>query len=329
MRGFLERGRARRDLTRAQIGRLVVAIRDSNEQSVEKAVLELSQTRRYLAPLAFIVGAFVMLFKGLKLVLTNWRLALIQILPAMWIWAAMLDLKVHIFRGKEFRFVHGPALVAAWVGIITLTVASFYLNAVFASAVSKPGPPDIGNGFSEARTHLRTVVGWGGGIGVALGVAVLVAPHWGRWWFAVTLSIVIGIMMVCYVAVPSRITGAGKRTTSRRDNMASAAVGGAVGAVVCAPPYLIGRLGLVLLGSHSLFPLGVALLTIGIILYTGTTSAVKAVKMSTKLVTRQGPPPSEPTQPDGADARSAPDQEPEGSQLPGLEPNYVGESTTG
>jgi hypothetical protein len=53
---------------------------------------------------------------------------------------------------------------------------------------------------------------------------------------------------------------------------------------VCTPPYLLGRLGLVLLGSNALFPLGVALLIVGIILYTGTTSAVKAVKMSTKLI---------------------------------------------
>jgi hypothetical protein len=102
--------------------------------------------------------------------------------------------------------------------------------------------------------------------------------------------------MICYVAVPGRITGAKKRTTSRRDNLASAAVGGAVGAAVCAPPYLIGRLGLVLLGSHTLFPVGVALMVIGIVLYAGTTSAVKAVKMSTKLITTRHEAPSEPTE---------------------------------
>jgi hypothetical protein len=36
-----------------------------------------------------------------KLLFTNWRLTLVQILPAMWIWAAMLDLKAHALHGKE------------------------------------------------------------------------------------------------------------------------------------------------------------------------------------------------------------------------------------
>ena len=52
-------------------------------------VLRLSRTRRWLAPLALAVGAFAMLFEGVKLLFTNWRLTLIQVLPAMWIWAAM------------------------------------------------------------------------------------------------------------------------------------------------------------------------------------------------------------------------------------------------
>jgi hypothetical protein len=287
--------RTRRELIKAQLSRLITAIRDGNEESVEKAVVELSQTKRYLAPLGFAVGAFVMLFNGLKLVVTNWRLTLVQILPAMWIWAAMFDLKIHVVHGKEFRDLKGPAVLTFWAAIVVITATAFFLNAAFAAAIARQGPPDIGDGFAQARANTRTVLSWGAGIGVALGVAVLVSPHWGRFWFALTLSIMIGVMMICYVAVPGRITGATKRTTSRRDNLASAAVGGAVGAAVCAPPYLLGRLGLVLLGSHALFPLGVALLIVGIILYTGTTTAVKAVKMSTKLITSGRPTSTEPS----------------------------------
>ena len=291
---LVQRWRTRRELIKGQISRLVTAIRDGDESVVENAVRELSQTKPYLAPLGFAVGAFVMLFNGLKLVVTNWRLTLIQIVPAMWIWAAMLNLKLHVVHDKAFRHFRGPALLILWAAVVLLTVASFFLNAVFAAAVARQGPPDIGDGFAQARANIRTVVSWGGGIGLALGVAVFVSPHWGKFWFALTMSIMIGVMMICYVAVPGRVTGVKKRTTSRRDNLASAAVGGAVGAVVCAPPYLLGRLGLVLLGSHALFPIGVVLLTIGIILYTGTTSAVKAVKMSTKLITSRGEATTEP-----------------------------------
>ena len=53
--------------------RLVAAIRDNDERKVEKAIPQLARTRRIFAPLALAVGAFVMLFNGLCLLVTNWR----------------------------------------------------------------------------------------------------------------------------------------------------------------------------------------------------------------------------------------------------------------
>jgi hypothetical protein len=47
------------------------------------------------------LGAFVQLFEGLKLLVSNWRLTLVQILPAMWVWLAMLDLKAHVLHGRD------------------------------------------------------------------------------------------------------------------------------------------------------------------------------------------------------------------------------------
>ena len=49
-----------------------------------------------------------MLFEGLKLLFSNWRLTLIQVLPAMWIWAAMVDLKAHVLHGKSLHELRGP-----------------------------------------------------------------------------------------------------------------------------------------------------------------------------------------------------------------------------
>jgi hypothetical protein len=64
-------------------------------------------------------------------------------------------------------------------------------------------------------------------------------------------------------------------------------VGGAMGGLVCSPPYAIGRVGLLMLGSHILFIPGLFLLTLGATLQVGATSAVKAIKMSSKLVAGQ------------------------------------------
>src|SRR5690349_17048998 len=73
----------------ARIGSLVRAIEDNDDAKIEAAILRLSQSRRVFAPLAFAVSAFVLLFQGLRLLVSNWRLTLVQILPAMWIWLAM------------------------------------------------------------------------------------------------------------------------------------------------------------------------------------------------------------------------------------------------
>ena len=66
---------------RAQLRRLIVAIRDSDRAVVDEAVLRLSRSRRWLAPLALAVGAVAMLLEGVKLLFTNWRLTLIQVCP--------------------------------------------------------------------------------------------------------------------------------------------------------------------------------------------------------------------------------------------------------
>lgn len=283
------RGAPRRHLTRAQLAQFLQAVRDSDRAAVEDMIIRFSRARPWLAPLALVVGAFVMLFEGVRLLFTNWGLALIQILPAMWIWAAMFDLKAHLLHGKSFHDLTGPAIAIPLVAaVVAITAASFYLNAVFAFAIVAPGRPQIRPAFAQARSHLPVVLGWGGAVGLLLGLSTVVVPRWGLYWFTLSLGIVVGIMMVCYVAVPARLIGM-KTAHSKRDKLAATAVGGVVGAVICTPPYVLDRVGLVLLGSGTFFVLGVILLVIGVTLQAGATGAVKTVKMSAKLVSGQQP----------------------------------------
>lgn len=277
-----ERPESRRQAVVRQRRALLKAIRENDEAAVEEAVRALSRSRRIFAPLVFVLGAFVMLFQGLRMLFFNWRLTLIQVLPAMWIWLALLDLKAHTLRGKEFRVWHGGAEALLVLGIALVTAACYYLNAVFAFAISQPGQPEIRPAFGLARRHLGVIVGVGLAIGLALGLSVIVVPRWGHPWFALSLGIVIGVMMLTYVAVPARLVGV-KPVGSRRDKLAAAAIGGTLGALVCSPAYLIGRIGILLLGVKALFPLAVILLVVGLVLQAGSAGAVKAVKMSAKL----------------------------------------------
>ena len=277
-----DRPESRRHVALRQRRALVDAIKKNDEGAVEDAVLALSQSRRIFAPLVFALGAFLMLFQGLRTLFFNWRLVLIQVPPAMWIWLALLDLKAHTFKGEGFHTWHGGVEFLLVLAIALVTGACFYLNAVFAFAISQPGRPTVRPAFGLARRHLGVILGFGLVVGVALGFSAVVVPRWGQTWFALSLGIVIGVMMLTYVTVPARIVGV-KPVGSRRDKMAAAAIGGTLGALVCAPAYVIGRIGILLLGSDALFALGVFLLVIGFALQAGATGAVKAIKMSAKL----------------------------------------------
>lgn len=267
--------------------RLREAVREGDDQAIETALVDLTRGHRLLAPLSFMIGAFLMLFQGVKLLITNWRLTLIQVLPAMLVWAAMIDLKVHALKGRSFNVLRGPVLIPIVLAIVLLAIGAYYLNAVFAFYVSGRSTgwagSDFRPAFAEASRHRRTIVAWGLLIGVALGLATTVAPRWGRGWFTVLLGVVVGVMMVTYVTVPAALVGI-RSQRGAREQITATAVGGAMGAVVCSPPYALGRLGIILLGTSHLFALGLALLIVAVPLQAGAVSATKAVKLSSKLL---------------------------------------------
>ncbi len=288
----MSRGRpqSRRDSLLSRVRALLRAIR-SEDDEITEAFLRLTRSHRALAPLAFTVGAFAMLLQGLRLLLTNWRLLLIQIPPAVWIWAAMFDLKLHVLHGKSFNMIRGPILIPIGIVIVALTAGSFFLNAVFAFTVAGPRPPRIGEAFARARAHPTPILLSGVAVGLALAVATTVAPRWGPPWFALLLGLVVAVMMVCYVAVPARLTGV-RTDAPRRERLTASLLSTVIGVTVCTPPYVLGRIGILMLGSNLLLVPGIVVLVLGVSLQAGATGAVRAIKLSTALMTTKGPVPT-------------------------------------
>ncbi len=277
----------------ARIASLVKAIEANDDAKIEDAILRLSRRSRLFAPLAFVASAFVLLFDALRLMVANWRLLLVQILPAMWIWLAMFDLKIHVLHGRSFNVMRGPILIPIGLVIVAITVGSFFLNAVFAFAIAQSPPPEVRPAFVQARGNLRPIVSWGIAVGLALAFATTIVTRWGRPWFTLALGVVVGVMMLCYVAIPARLIGL-KRTQPRRDKLATSALGGLLGATVCAPPYALGRVGLLMLGSKVLLIPGIILIAVGVTLQAGATGAVRAIKMSASLIAGGRQPGDEP-----------------------------------
>jgi hypothetical protein len=271
--------KARRARARQWISSLVDAIESDDEVVVER-LLAFSSRHRAFAPLALMTGAFAMLLHGIRLLFTNWRLTLVQALPALWLWLAMVDLKTHVLHGRSLHVIRGPVLIPIWLAIIALTAAALFLNAVFAYAIKRAPRPEIRPAIADARGQLGLVLAWGAVIGSLLAFATTIATRWGRPWFALCLGVVVGVMMISYLAVPARVLG-GKPAYSRRDKIASGVLGGLLSATVCTPAYLLGRVAILLLGS-LLVP-GVMLLVIAATLQAGATGAVSAIKMTASL----------------------------------------------
>ncbi len=262
--------------------RLLDGIRSGDEADIARAIEELSRSHRLLAPLAYGVGGIAMLLGGVRLLFSNWRLTLIQVLPAVWIWLAMYNLRAHLLHGREFRDLEGAIAVLLIAAIVAITIGVFFFNAVFGFAIAQQGTPRVGQAIAEARKRLAPIVVTGGALGLALGLAVLLAPRAGEPWFAVSLGIVIGLMMAAYVAVPSRLIGV-EPMASRRDRLSASAVGGLLGIALATPPYALGRIGLLMIGSPILRIPGIAIFLVGATLQAGATSAVRAVKLGARL----------------------------------------------
>jgi hypothetical protein len=268
---------------RARAGaRALARVAQSDDATIAREFERLTRSHRILAPFAFAWTAFSMLLDGLRLLIANRRLLFVMVVPAVWIWLAMYDLKAHVLYGRSFREIKGAIVVPIALGIVLITVACFLLNAVFAFTIDGPRPPFLRGAFERARAHLKPILLAGAVVGVPLAIATTVAPRWGHPWFAVILGTAVGVMMIAYVSVPARIVGA-RSDASRRDRLTASALSTAIGATVTAPPYIMARVGLLMLGSPVLFIPGILLFAVGFVLQAGATGAVRAIKLNAAL----------------------------------------------
>jgi hypothetical protein len=268
---------------RARLVRLIRAVADADGKEIEAAVRQLGESRPFLTPIAWAAGACVLLIRGIKLLLVNWRLSLIELVPAAWIWLVMWDLKRHALRGAAFQELTWGGTVLLAVIAVGITLVAIWCNTVFAFAVDTD-PPKVGPAARRATADLPIIALAAVILGLLLTFAAIVVPRVGpTWLYVVTLGGVLGLMLINFVAVPARITGLRRQRLPPRQKVGSVLAGGALSAVAMGPGFLLDRIGLILLGVSGLHVLGFILLSIGTALYAAGMSSVRAVKLSMKL----------------------------------------------
>ncbi len=258
-------------------------VADADPIRIEAAARQFGESRRYLAPVAWAAGALVLLVRGIKLLAVNWRLALIELIPAAYVWFAMYELKQHALRGAAFReFTPGVTVVVS-LGAVMVTIAAFWCNTVFAHAIGSPRP-EIGPAVRRTNGHLPAITAAGVLVGLVVAAAMAGVPRIGSTLlYAVVLSGVLSLLLVSLVAVPARLIGTQRRRLPMRETIGQWSAGSALSGVAMLPGAVLDRLGVLLLGVPGLHILGLVLLTVGTLLFAAGMSSVRAVKLIMKL----------------------------------------------
>jgi hypothetical protein len=261
------------------LAKAIAAVRSTDPAAVESALEGLSGRRRWLKPLAYAAGTVAVVFDGVLLLIRNWRLTLLQLAPATWIWVMTWNLKHHLLKGEEL-----PAHVSAGAAVVLLTVAqiAYWCNATFAFTMAQGTTTDIRAAFREARPHWRLVGGLALLTGALQSGVWLLLPHMRLSTFWIALLSIYVVQLYLFVAIPSWLLGV-RASGPRRERTIQGATTGALSAVASTPGFLLNRIGLLLLGVGSLWIVGVVILAIGAVLHVTASSSVRVVKMSLKL----------------------------------------------
>jgi hypothetical protein len=264
---------------RQAVVQAVAAVRSTDPGRVETAVSELSGRRRWLRPLVYVAGTIAVVFDGVRLLLQNWRLTLLQLAPAVWIWVMSWNLKTHALSNEELSTDH-VGLIAA--GVIIAAQVTYWCNATFAFSLVGGTGADIRSAFREARPHWRFI----GGIALLTGslqAAIwLFLPNWQPRWFWIALLVMFIVQIYLFVAIPSWLIGV-RKTGARRDRAIQSLTTGVLSGIAAVPGFLLNRIGLLLVGIGPVGALGFAIVAIGAVLHATASSSARVVKMSVRL----------------------------------------------
>ena len=257
------------------------AIRGVHPSQVQDLVADLSGRSRWLAPLAYVAGTIALVFDGVVLLLRSWRLLLLQLASAVWIWGASWNLRTHLFSHKH------PPLSKAWLiaaGALVMTQIAYWCNATFAFTLTQGQPIRIRPAFASARTRWRPITLLALAFGSLQAIVWLVVPHLGLHWFWICLVAMFGVQIYMFIALPMWLLGV-RKTGTRRDRSLRTVTTSAVSGIAAIPGFLLNRIGLLLMSVPNLWWVGFGILAISAVVHVAASSSARVVKVSVRLRT--------------------------------------------
>ncbi len=259
----------------------VQGVSNIDPATVQAELQRLGSRRRWLTPLVFVAGTVGVVFRGVLLLLRNWRLSLLMVVPAVWIWLMAWNVRTHLFSNRDLPTEYAEAIA---VVVIVGAVICYWCNAVFAFAITQHDQADLRLAFRQARPRWRLVTGVALVTGAAQAAVWLWVAPLGPTWFAVGLTGMLLVQAYMFLAVPAWLLGT-RPKEAPREKLSRTVTTGALSGVAVAPGFLLNRLGLLLLGISEVWILGVVLVSVGAVLHVAASSSVRVVKMSVRLRT--------------------------------------------
>jgi hypothetical protein len=245
---------------------------------VESALKDLGGRRRWLGPLIYAAGTIAVVFDGVLLLLRNWRLTLLQLMPAAWISVMTWNMKTHLVSKPSIST--GVSIAAALAVLVAAQVA-YWCNATFAFTMVQE-TPNARAAFRDARPHWRLIGGLALLTGAAQAAIWLLMPHLNSRWLWLALILMFVVQIYLFIAIPCWLIGV-RKTGTRKERMTQSLTTGVLSGVASTPGFLLNRIGWLLLGAGGLGILGGALVAIGAVLHVTASSSVRVVKLSLRL----------------------------------------------
>jgi hypothetical protein len=244
---------------------------------------EASRAKRWLRPVAYVGIAMLSLVGAALTILRNWRLVLLEAVPAIWLGSISWQWRRVVLMGDDRPVVNGRAAVAVAVLVVVVTAASYWCNVTFALTVRDPVDQRIHAAFQQARAHARWI--WlAAAVTATAHVAVVVwVVRTTTTWFALSLGVLALVQMYAFVAVPVLIATGTRTRRSVRDRLRSAAASMGVSGLTATPGLVLNRVGVVLLAWGWLRWLGVGLIAVAALLQVAGISSATAVKFAGRL----------------------------------------------